>query len=293
MGNSSRGKTRKSSELIQAEILKIFLEMKPRLTVRQIYYALTVRGVVPKTENGYRQTCYQLKVMREQGLISHGWIADNTRYQIKPMTDPSLESALDRWQLEYRRDLWANQPDYVEIWVEKDALAGVISPITREYDVPLCIARGYSSLTFIFEAAQDLIDMDKPAYVYHFGDYDPSGVDAAHKIELGLLKHGADVFFERVAITEDQIESLGLPTRETKKSDPRSSRWGDKPSVELDAMPAPTLRKLVRQCIEKHMDPDLLERSRLIEQQERKTLAVVRENLVLAQNSDEEESHDE
>ena len=290
MSNSSDVKLRKSTQLIQAEILKIFLEMKPRLTVRQIYYALTVRGVVPKTENGYRQTCYQLKVMREQGLIQHGWIADNTRYHIKPMTDTSLEFALDRWQAEYRRDLWVNQPDYVEIWVEKDALAGVISPITREYDVPLFVARGYSSLTFIYEAAQDLIDMDKPAYVYHFGDYDPSGVDAANKIELGLLKHGADVYFERVAITEEQIETLKLPTCETKKSDPRSSRWGNKPSVELDAMPAPDLRKLVRQCIEAHLDPELLQRVKKIEQQERKTLAAVRGNLVLVQNSDDGDS---
>ncbi len=126
---------RSSSSVIQTAILHIFGEMQPRLTVRQIYYALTVRAVIPKTENGYRKACYQLKKMRENEIIPYGWIADNTRYHLKPETDRSLDAALDRWQASYRRDLWANQNVHLEIWVEKDALAGVIIPITAEYDV--------------------------------------------------------------------------------------------------------------------------------------------------------------
>src|SRR4030042_1581994 len=158
--------TRSSSIKIQTAIIQIFMEMEPRLTVRQIYYALTVRGIVPKTEAGYRQTCYHLKNMREKGVIPYGWIADNTRYCFKPVTDRSLESTLYRWQLDYRRDLWANQNDYVEIWVEKDALAGVIRPITDEYDVPLYVARGYSSPTLIYEAAEQIKKIGKTPYIY-------------------------------------------------------------------------------------------------------------------------------
>jgi hypothetical protein len=244
-----------------------------------------VKGVVPKTENGYRQTCYQLKLMRERALIPHGWIADNTRYHIKPDTDRSLSSALARWQASYRRDLWVNQDVYVEIWVEKDALAGVISPVTEEYDVPLFVARGYSSMTFIYDAAEYIKSLRKPTHIYHFGDFDPSGVDAAKKIQRGLWKHGAFVFFEQVAVTEEQIESLELPIRETKSSDPRSKSWGDKPSVELDALPAPVLRDLVRDCIERHIDHNELERTRLIELREREALDEVRRNLVLVQDS--------
>ena len=218
--------TRSRSRKIQIAILQIFEELKPRLTVRQIYYALTVRGVIAKTEAGYRQTCYQLGKMREQGLIPYGWIADNTRWQIKPNTDRSMEDALARWQGTYRRDLWINQPDYVEIWVEKDALAGVISPITTEYDVALYVCRGYSSTTFLYEAATYLINLGKPAYIYHFGDWDPSGVDAAYKVRDGLTKHGADIHFIRAAVTPEQIAQLELPTRETKKTDPRVQRLG-------------------------------------------------------------------
>jgi hypothetical protein len=277
--------TRSHSMDIQAAICGIFREMQPRLTVRQIYYALTVRGIVPKTEAGYRQTLLQLKNMREQGIIPYDWIADNTRYCLKPVTYPSLATALDRWQLTYRRDLWANQGDQVAIWVEKDALAGVISPITQEYDVPLYVARGYSSQTFIYEAAEEIKRIGKTAYIYHFGDYDPSGVDAADNIFCGLFEHGARFNFERVAITEEQIEINQLPVRETKSSDPRSKAWGDKPSVELDALPAPILRDLVRACIEPHIDPTEWERLRVSEELDRVALAEMRQKLVQGQDS--------
>jgi len=275
---------------IQQAIQQIFDELKPRLTVRQIYYALTVKGVIPKTESGYRQTCYQLGKMRELGLIPYGWIADNTRWQIKPLTDRNLEDALARWQGAYRRDLWIDQPDYVEIWVEKDALAGVINPITIEYDVPLYVCRGYSSSTFLYEAAEYIKSLRKPAYIYHFGDFDPSGVDAAYKVRDGLIKHGADIHFERMAVTPEQIRKYHLPTRDTKKQDPRSRRWGDKPSVELDAIPAPTLRELVKECIEKHLDKSTLMVTQIIEEAEREALAEFSKNFVLAQNSDSEMS---
>ena len=281
--------TRSSSQVIQDAVLKIFGELEPRLTVRQIYYALTVRGVIPKTEAGYRKTGYQLGRMRELGIIPYGWIADNTRWKIKPHSDNSLEDALARWQYSYRRDLWNDQSDYVEIWVEKDALAGVMSSITDEYDVPLYVARGYSSKTFLYEAAEYIKAIGKPTYIYHFGDHDPSGVDAAYKIRDGLIEHGADVHFERVAVTLDQIKAMNLPTRPTKRSDPRSKGWGDKPSVELDALPAPVLRELVRECIERHIDKFTLKITKLIEEHERETLAEFRKNFVLGQNSEWDE----
>jgi hypothetical protein len=279
---------RSKSQDIQLAILQIFEEQKPRLTVRQIYYALTVRGVVPKTLAGYRQTCYQLIRGRESGYIPYSWIADNTRWQIKPITEPSLEDALDHWQRAYRRDLWLDQPERVEIWVEKDALAGVIKPVTEEYDVALFVCRGYSSATFLFEAAEQIKSIGKPTYIYHFGDFDPSGVDAAHKVRDGLVKHGAQIHFARAAVTLEQIANLNLPTRETKKSDPRSRTWGDVPSVELDAIPAPFLRGLVRECIERHLDTETLAFTVLIEQKEQETLAEFRRNFVLAQDSDSE-----
>lgn len=267
----------KSREL-EKEIAEVFLEQTPRLTVRQVYYALTVRHAIPKTQAGYRQTCYALKNMRLRGQLPYGWIADNTRWQIRPKTYSGLEAALFNMQQLYRRNLWETSRVNVEIWVEKDALAGVISPVTNEYDVPLFVARGYSSMTFIYDAAEQIKESGKPTHIYHFGDFDPSGVDAAYKIRDELKGHGANIHFYRAAVTDEQITRYSLPTRETKTKDTRAAKWGDRPSVELDALPAKVLRDLVRECIEMHIDPYELARLRTVEEQERGTLATIREN---------------
>lgn len=259
-------------------ILQVFQEEKPTLTVRRIYYALTVRNVVSKDMSGYRKTCYILKKMRESGALPYGWIADNTRWQIKPETYTGLDSALELWQQAYRRDLWVRQPDYVEIWVEKDALAGVINPITSKYDVPLMVARGYSSMSFIYDAAEHLKTVGKPVYIYHFGDFDASGVDAAEKIKDGLLSHGAEFHFERIAITQEQVNNLNLAIRPNKKKDPRFKNWPFDYSCELDAMPTPILRELVEDCIKRHMDMYQLDQELFVQKQEKQTLAAVLEN---------------
>src|SRR5262249_35124305 len=105
------------------------------------------------------------------------------------------------------------------------------------YDVPLMVARGYASLSFLHSAAEYINELDVPAYIYHLGDFDPSGVNAGEKIEQTLreLAPDAEIVFERLAVTQEQIEAWELPTRPTKKSDSRSKNFGDI-SVELDAV---------------------------------------------------------
>ena len=142
----------------------------------------------------------------------------------------------------------------MEFWLEKDALAGVLYPLTAKYDVPLMIARGYSSLSFLHSAAEAMADQYRPCFVYHLGDLDPSGVDAAEFVERTLREMApkAEIHFERLALTEEQVEEWDLPTRPTKKTDTRSKNWkGD--SVELDAVHPHQLRQLVQDAIEQHM----------------------------------------
>ena len=164
---------------------------------------------------------------------------------------------------------------YLEIWIEKDALAGVVESVTDRYDVPLMAARGYSSETYLYSTAVELEQQNRRCFIYHFGDFDPSGVNAAEKIEEGLrrLASSADITFERVAVTPAQIARWRLPTRPTKTTDSRAARWGGgNDSVELDAIPPNTLRDLVRECIERHMPRPELERLKAIEDEERQQL---------------------
>src|SRR5262249_38860542 len=159
------------------------------------------------------------------------------RWQRKPHTFDSVEEALKQTAALYRKSLWTDADSYVEVWLEKDALAGVIYPVTSMYDVPLMVARGYASLSFLYNAAEYINDLDVPAYIYHLGDFDPSGVNAGEKIEETLreLAPDAEIYFERIAVTEEQIDGWALPTRPTKKSDTRAKAFGDI-SVELDAI---------------------------------------------------------
>jgi hypothetical protein len=257
------------------DTIKDILEQSHPQTVRQVFYAATVRGAVPKVETEYQKTVIRLLVeMREAGEIPFDWIADNTRWMRKPATFVGLEACLSNTSKFYRRDLWAAMPVYVEVWCEKDALAGVLMEETEVYDVPLMVARGYASLSFLHSAAMAIEAKGKPAHIYHFGDLDPSGVDAARDIESKLRRYapGAEIHFERPAVTREQVEQWHLPTRPTKKTDTRAKKFGSATSVELDAIPAHRLRALVRDSIERHVDQDQLALLRVAEQSERELL---------------------
>jgi hypothetical protein len=260
---------------IRDEIIAILEQSHPQ-TVRQVFYALTVRGKILKIEQEYHRTVVRLLVdMREEGKVPFDWIADNTRWQRKPSSFIGIEHALDSFAQSYRRNLWASSPVYVEVWVEKDALAGVLYEETKVYDVPLMTSRGYSSLSFVHAAAQTIKAIGKPAHIYHFGDLDPSGQDAARDIEAKLRRYAPDtkIHFTRVAVTREQAERWNLPTRPTKMTDTRAKKWvGD--SVELDAIPAAQLRTLCRECIEQHVDKQQLEILRAAEKSEREMLVM-------------------
>ena len=200
-----------------------------------------MRGAITKAEVEYHRTVIRLLVdMREAGEIPFEWIADNTRWQRKPTTFTGLEACLSSTSKFYRRDLWAAMPVYVEIWCEKDALAGVLMEETEIYDVPLMVARGYSSLSFLHSAAMAIEAKDKPAYIYHFGDLDPSGVDAARDIEAKLRRYApeSEIHFERPAVRSSPGRGMESPTRPTKQTDTRAKKFGSATSVELDAIPA-------------------------------------------------------
>jgi len=253
------------------------------ITCRQCFYAVLAMGLIKKTETEYRKTiCRLLADMRESNEISFDSIADNTRWMYKPTSYDGLADALAQTANLYRRDLWRQAPVGVQIWCEKDALAGVIMEETRPYDVPLFVSRGFGSRTYLHNAGRDIAAQYKPVYIYHFGDYDPSGEMISTNTEAALLRYAkryspkAEIHFIRMAVTPEQIKKWNLPTRPTKlgKNPHKKGFKGD--SVDLDALPAKTLRKLVRDCIEQHIDKKqlkTLETAEASEQEHLKTWA--------------------
>ena len=273
-GDRLRGKT----VALWVAVMRAFQEAGTPQSVRQVFYKLTTFGAVEKTEKGYKQVAYHLLTMRRAGVLPYYWIADNTRWSRKPRTYDDISQFLTISRDTYRRALWAGQKDYLEVWCEKDALAGVLYDVTEEYDVPLMVTRGFSSETFVYEAAQTIKAQGKPSYIYYFGDYDPSGVAARDDVRRKLASMGARVNFEAVAVLPDQVTRWNLPTRPTKKTDSRARGWRGG-SVELDAIPADQLRQLVKDVIEGHINHRELEAARRAEKLERGTLETVLNNL--------------
>ena len=274
-GTSTVKRTRRTKaeiEELENAIYKLAGAEQP-CTIRGVFYRVMSEGLVPKTENGYRQVQIRVLLMRRRGDIPYGWISDGTRWTVKPRTWSRVDRALANTALSYRRALWDDQDVYVEIWSEKDAIRSVVAPVTAEFDVPLMVARGYPSESFLYDTAQAIIDTGKPAVIYQLGDHDPSGVDAWDHTRRRLTEFAPDVdfTFERIAVTPTQIIEYGLETRPTKKSDTRAARFeGD--SVEVDALPSPVLRDLVREAIEWWIDPYALRLTQIAEESEREVL---------------------
>lgn len=246
------------------------------VTLRGVFYRVMSLGAIEKTEAGYRVIGRQLVKLRRAGRVPYHWISDGTRYTLRPDTWDDAEQALTGTAQGYRKSLWRNQDAEVIILSEKDAITGAISPVTNDLDVELAIARGYSSETFAYSVASTLAGntrAGKTTFVYQLGDHDPSGLDAWRDFQRKVHRFapGVDVQMSRLAVTPEQIIEYGLPTRPTKTSDSRAGKFRGE-SVEVDAIEAPELRRLVRRAIEQHLNTVVLQETKSIERAERSWL---------------------
>lgn len=265
-------RTRAEIEDLEAAIYTVAEAEKP-CTIRGVFYRVMSMGLVAKSEAGYRQVQNRILLMRRRGDLDYGWISDGTRWQLKPKTWSGADSMLYNTATTYRRALWDNQNVHLEIWSEKDAIRSVVYPVTAEFDVPLMVARGFASESFLWSTAEDIIADNKFTVIYQLGDHDPSGVAAWEHTRRRLAEFapGITFVFERLAVTPMQISEYELPTRPTKQSDSRAANFmGD--SVEVDALPSPVLRQLVRGAIEKWVDPEALRLTKIAEHSEREVL---------------------
>jgi len=253
-------------------------------TVRGVFYQAVSRGLIDKTEPEYRNVVIRLLTdMRKDGILPFNWLADNTRWMRKPTTYTGLDDLLTQSHKFYRRSLWHDQAVYIEIWMEKEALAGVLYDVTGAWDVPLMVTRGYASLSFLYTAAEAIKEESKhkDVYIYYFGDHDPRGDDISKNVEMRLREYApyADLYFERMAVTPEQIQDWNLPTRPTKKTDVMAKKFKGE-SVELDAISAKKLRELVNDCIAQHIDQETIDRIELAERAERETLKNIADSFI-------------
>lgn len=270
-------------------IHQVFAAIQPPMTVRQVYYQLTTRHAVEKTEAGYNRVQVALAAMRRNGSIPYNYIADNSRSFYQARTYADMNTALADMHDYYRRDLWAAQDAHVEIWLEKRSLISQLNPVCTEFGVRLYPCGGYSSISFAYEAAMDMREIDKPIYIYHLSDLDADGAYSSIVLERELRTHVDGFHFQRLALTPAQVAHWRLydAQREQKRTSARYGWWldtygADMLACELDAIHPDDLRNLVRQTIVNHIDPWNWENLLRIEKLEKESLRTIMDTAATA-----------
>lgn len=245
------------------------------LTVRQIYYQFVTLNIVPNSLESYNKVQSAINDGRLAGLISWTAIEDRNRELLGHETFISPKQALNKAAIEYKRDLWEDQPMRVEVWVEKAALLGVIGSICAKLRVDYFTQRGYNSSSEQWRAGQrfaSYIRKGQRVIVFHLGDHDPSGLDMTRDNREKLeLFSGVPVMVQRLALNMDQVEQYNPPPNPAKSTDSRYAGYkrdfGDS-SWELDALEPSVIQALIKDAVDKVRDPAKWNANLLREEQE-------------------------
>ena len=254
------------------EIIEEYQEGGYVLTLRQLYYQLVSRDVVPNQTKEYSKLSTLLKEGRMAGIVDWDAIEDRLRKPSVPSGWNGPADIIDSAVASYAKKRMNGQSSYLEVWVEKDALSGVLSRVTEKYHVPIMVNRGYSSASAMYDAynrfkwATEAKGQD--VTILYLGDFDPSGLDMINDIRGRILEFASadfpdmddfDFTIEPLALTRSQINVYNPPPNPAKITDSRfakfSAEHGDT-SWEVDALKPEVLHKLVEDAIIYRIDID-------------------------------------
>lgn len=252
-------------------MLEILNNENPQ-TVRQVYYQLISRQVLSNCVSSYKKVSRVLSEARLKGLIPWSFIEDRTREpHIISMWD-SLTNFSETVLQSYKRDIWETQPQYVEVWLEKDALSGIFVAALKPYRVTLNVGKGFDGWSSIHAAAERFKNSgNKPITILYFGDFDPSGEDMYRSLIERLKILGTSPQIIKCALTIEDIQIYNLPSDPVKTTDTRAHRFINKHgnvSVELDALPIEILREKICTGVENYLDMNALQETKNIEHEE-------------------------
>ena len=257
------------------------------LTLRQLFYQFVARELLPNTQRSYKRLGGIVNDGRLAGLIDWESIEDRTRFVRRTSLWESPQQILLSAARSFMIDPWLKQRQMVEVWIEKDALVGVVESACNTWRIPLFSCRGYASQSSIYTAAirhkeyfehpEREVPLDA-LWVFHLGDHDPSGLDMTHDIENRLAMFYSEATIDRLALSREQISRYGLPPNPTKLTDSRCGPYIKEhgaDSWELDAMPPGDLAKLVNEEIAKLIDPAIWEKSIGVEHEQQRRLHMI------------------
>ncbi|MGI5223580.1 hypothetical protein [Actinoallomurus sp. CA-142502] len=275
--------TTKSEAIIRRaeEICREYADQGYDLTLRQLYYQFVARGWIPNAQKEYKRLGEIISNARLAGLLDWRHLVDRTRSLRGLSHWDSPDQIIDSTAYSYRTERWASQPHRVEVWIEKDALVGVISGVCARNDVDYFSCRGYTSQSELWGAAQRMIryqDAGQQPIVIHLGDHDPSGIDMTRDIAERLELFEADVKVIRIALNMDQVQQYRPPPNPAKLTDSRADgyiRRHGHSSWELDALDPSTLGQLIEDEIGRWRDQGLWDRDTAAMEADRELLTQV------------------
>ena len=308
---TARGVNRKTMAAIRHadRIIKDYESQGFSLTVRQLYYQFVAHDLFPddrrwrwtgsrwiKKDDGTKNATPNYKWLgkilsnaRLDGFIDWLAIEDRTRNlrDNQHWTDP--HEIVQACAQQFMLDLWEGQESYCEVWIEKDALIGVIEPTCRKLDVPFFSCRGYVSQSAMWRAGQRLQIQETPTplhgkqrtIIFHLGDHDPSGIDMTRDIYERLGMFGSDVEVIRLGLSMDQVKEHDPPPNPAKETDARFAEYAARFGTdcwELDALEPSVIASLIRGAIEEKVDEDMMDQQRDLQAGHREQIKQVAQN---------------
>ena len=256
-----------------------------QLTLRQLYYQLVSRNLVANTERSYQNLSALVTKARMAGLMDWSAIEDRVRQPDLPPQWNSVADLVDTALSAYRLPRWEGQDTYCELWVEKDALASVLSPLARQYHVTLMVNRGYSSASAMKASAERFREYAdwKPCVLFYLGDLDPSGEDMVRDIADRMEEFDIkDLDVQKIALTYDQVQYYKPPPNPAKLTDPRAEAFVAKygtSSWEVDALAPAVLTQIISDAIEGVLDQPLMDDIMEREEEHKEKLREAAENI--------------
>lgn len=236
------------------------------LTLRQVYYQMVARDIIPNNMRSYKNLGNLINDARLAGLVDWEAIEDRTRNLRGNSHWSTPGSVIRSAAFSYRLDHWEGQEEYIEVWVEKDALVGIVGQICGKLDVDYFSCRGYVSQSEMWSAAlrlQRRQRQGKHIVLLHLGDHDPSGKDMSRDIQERLKLFGTfGVTFKRLALNMDQIEEYNPPPNPAKLTDSRATGYIEEFGTEcweLDALEPSVIASLIKENVEQYRDIDTYE----------------------------------
>ena len=278
----------KESRWIIYEANKIIEDLQEQgftLTIRQLYYQFVSKDLIPNKQSEYDKLGNIINKARLAGLVDWEAIEDRTRNLERLAHWSSPTEIVEACVRSFRLSRWETQEHRVEVWIEKDALLGVISGVCEEYDVPYFSCRGYVSQSEMWRASERFEmyrRLGQTPVIIHLGDHDPSGIDMTRDIlDRQLLFGGFKFNVKRIALNYDQVKKYNPPPNFAKMKDPRFQSYVPefgKSCWELDALEPSVMVNLIRENIEKFIDTEKWKETERKEKSYRQDLQLMADN---------------